>query len=554
MTDSSVIRIYPLPSSLTNQIAAGEVIERPASVVKELLENALDAKAGHINITIEAGGVQLIEISDDGVGIHPDDLPLAVMSHATSKIRILEDLFSVKSLGFRGEALASISAVSRFSIISKIADCDQGYELTFDEIKHTAHVLPKAHAKGTSIMVRDLFFNTPVRRKFLASEKTEWIQIENVVKRMALSRFDVAFQLKNKTVLHLPAAHHEMAIEARVRKIFGAAFLEQSEKIDVQRDGIRLWGWAGLPSLMRSQNDLQYFYLNGRMIRDKLISHAIRAAYESSLYPGRQPMFLLYLEMPPEQVDVNVHPTKHEVRFQEPRQIHDLIYSHLLNLFNVNKTEGLSVKNNKVEEISPVYELSSMTSKATNTSLETFLDIQWLEWPYCLIKFQQNFLLCDYIRLYQSLCRNRFLKNQAQNEIVSRPLLLPVRLTLPSDCIEKIILEIPRLETWGFSLNRADEQTLFIRAFPALMPHLNFNQWIQHWQFFLEKKDYSDEALLESLILANQPVWPIASHDLKAVLDDFQHCLIQNDITMHLKQSYRMMTLGDWEKVLKASS
>lgn len=552
-------RIYPLPPSLTNQIAAGEVIERPASVVKELLENALDAKAHQINITIEAGGVRLIEISDDGNGIHPEDLLLAVMSHATSKIRLLDDLFSIRSLGFRGEALASISAVSRFSMVSKIADCGEGYELIFDELKQTTSVSPKARTQGTTISVRDLFFNTPVRRRFLASEKTEWTQIENVVKRIALSRFDVGFQLKYKTVLNLPAVHSDAGIEGRVKKIFGSAFLAQSEKIDIERDGMRLWGWIGLPSLMRSQNDLQYVYLNGRMIRDKLIGHAIRTAYEGHLYPGRQPIFLLYLDMPPEQVDVNVHPTKHEVRFRESRQVHDFIGSHLARVLNQRTIQAMSTPVvtptyhektpekdvNHIQEPQAVYTPHKTTQEVISSP---FLSIQWLELPYCLIKSPTAYFLCNYVGLYQGLCRERYCREVSSNNVTIRPLLVPVRLTLSLD---KIISEITQWEALGLSLNALDEQTLLIRAFPATLPYLNFNQWQDNLISCRERKDDSEAALMNSLVKANYPSWPIASHDLQASLSDFQSYLSEDNMPVGLKQYYKEMKSSDWEKILK---
>jgi DNA mismatch repair protein MutL len=579
-------RIYPLPPSLTNQIAAGEVIERPASVVKELLENALDAGAKHISIHIEAGGVQLIEIMDDGMGIHPDDLPLAVMSHATSKIRTLDDLFSVQSLGFRGEALASISAVSRFSILSKTKRSD-GYELTFDGIKQKAHVLPKACSQGTTISVKDLFFNTPVRRKFLSSEKTEWLQIEQVIKRVALSRFDVTFQLKHKTTLYLPAVHHEMGIDARVRKIFGSAFLEQSRKIEAKVEDIRLWGWVGLPSLMRSQNDLQYVYLNGRMIRDKLITHAIRAAYDGLLYPGRQPIFLLYLEMPPEAVDVNVHPTKHEVRFQEPRQIHDFVHRELVRVLRDSthlseSTQECIQESNEIQEVPAMYRASSESTMLSKSSLDqnlhlvqtysktfnhpavnhpadlnTSLNIQWLEYPYCLMLFKGKWLLCNYVRLYQNLCKQHFLESLEKNNVISRPLLVPVRLTVPTQLLDILLSNMACLEKLGLSMNRVDEKIVFIRAFPAVTPHLDFNQWIQNCSELLETKvnciENIETTLINSLVCTNQPTFPISSIELKSVLADFEYQLMQPSISKDLKQCYRVMTLDDWKALLKNS-
>lgn len=551
-------RIYALPPSLANQIAAGEVIERPASVVKELLENALDAEAHRIRINIEAGGVRLIEVIDDGMGIHPDDLPLAVMPHATSKIYTLEDLFSVQSLGFRGEALASIASVSRFSLISHSNTSESAYELTFEDIQKNIKIQPIAHAQGTTVRVCDLFYNTPVRRKFLSSEKTEWMQIEQVVKRIVLSRFDVDFQLKYKTLSHWPSVNNEAGMHSRVKKIFGSAFLEKSEKISVESDSLRLWGWVGLPSLMRSQNDLQYVYLNGRMVRDKVIQHAIRAAYEGHLYPGRQPVFLLYLEMPPEQVDVNVHPTKHEVRFREPRQIHDLITSQISKVLSGCLVSPIfcmqdQIHENQIKEQPAIYysqqednclfqrermpegrvrENLFNISKPSNTSS---MDVIWLDFPYCFIKYQNAFWLCDYDRLYQYFCRECFLKDYSEKKLITRPLLVPVRLKLSSAIIiDKIMQDLKRLESFALSLSQFDEQTLIIRAFPAVLPHLDLQEWIKNWVICIEENNHSDDALTQTLVKANKTIFPADSYQLNHVLEWLKNNFDQNRLDKNI--------------------
>ena len=273
-------------------------MERPASVIKELLENALDAGAARIDIEVEQGGVKLLRVRDDGEGIVQDDLPLALSRHATSKIRDLDDLEKVITLGFRGEALASVSSVSRLTLTSCAKGADQAWAVETEGRDMAPHMQPAAHPQGTTVEVRDLFFNTPARRKFLRTEKTEFGHLEEVVKRLALSRFDVAF-------------------------------IEQSLSIDSERSGLRLWGWVGLPTFSRSQADLQYFFVNGRMIRDKLVVHAVRQAYRDVLFHGRHPTFVLFLEVDPAVVDVNVHPTKHEVRFRDGRMVHDFLFSTL---------------------------------------------------------------------------------------------------------------------------------------------------------------------------------------------------------------------------------
>ena len=324
-------RIQLLSPRLANQIAAGEVVERPASVIKELLENSLDSGAKRIEVDVEQGGVKLLKVRDNGSGISADDLPLALARHATSKIRELEDLEQVMSLGFRGEALASISSVARLTLTSRTEGAEQAWQVETEGRDMQPRVQPAAHPVGTSVEVRDLFFNTPARRKFLKTEKTEFDHLQEVIKRLALARFDVAFHLRHngKTMLGLHEAPDELSRARRVASVCGAAFLEQSLPIDIERNGLHLWGWVGLPTFSRSQADLQYFYVNGRMVRDKLVAHAVRQAYRDVLFNGRHPTFVLFLEIDPSVVDVNVHPTKHEVRFRDGRMVHDFLYGTL---------------------------------------------------------------------------------------------------------------------------------------------------------------------------------------------------------------------------------
>lgn len=324
-------RIELLSPRLANQIAAGEVVERPASVIKELLENSLDAGAARIDIDVEQGGVKLLRVRDDGSGIMQDDLALALSRHATSKIRDLDDLERVATLGFRGEALASVSSVSRLTLTSCTAGADQAWQVETEGRDMQPRLQPAAHPRGTTVEVRDLFFNTPARRKFLRTEKTEFSHLEEVVKRLALSRFDVAFNLRHngRTVFSLRPAQGEQEARRRVASVCGPAFVEQSLSIDAERSGLRLWGWVGLPTFSRSQADLQYFFVNGRMIKDKLVVHAVRQAYRDVLFNGRHPTFVLFLEVDPSVVDVNVHPTKHEVRFRDGRMVHDFLFSTL---------------------------------------------------------------------------------------------------------------------------------------------------------------------------------------------------------------------------------
>ncbi len=329
MTD--VRAIHLLSPRLANQIAAGEVVERPSSVAKELLENCLDAGAKRIDIDIEQGGVKRLQIRDDGHGISADQLPLALARHATSKIAVLADLEGVASLGFRGEALASISSVSRLTLTSRTVDAEQAWQVEAEGRDMEPRVQPAAHPLGTTVEVCDLFFNTPARRKFLRTEKTEFDHLQDVIKRMALARFDVAFHLRHngKTILALHPAKDEVAQARRIAAVCGDAFLEQAMPINVERNGLHLWGWVGLPTFSRSRADMQHFYVNGRVVSDRLVAHAVRQAYRDVMYGGRHPAFVLFLELDPGSVDVNVHPTKHEVRFRDNRSVHDFLYGTL---------------------------------------------------------------------------------------------------------------------------------------------------------------------------------------------------------------------------------
>lgn len=324
-------RIQILAPRLANQIAAGEVVERPSSVVKELVENALDAGSRRIEVDIEQGGAKLVRVRDDGCGISEDDLALALSRHATSKIQDLDDLEAVASLGFRGEALASISSVSRLSLTSRVPEAEAAWRVEAEGRDMDARLSPAAHPVGTTVEVRDLFFNTPARRKFLRTEKTEFGHIEEGLRRQALSRFDVGFSLRHnqKPLQNLRPAETQIDQERRIASLCGSRFIENALLIDTEASGLRLWGWVALPTFSRSQADLQYFFVNHRVIRDRLVAHAVRQAYRDVLYNNRHPAFVLYLELDPANVDVNVHPTKHEVRFRDGRLVHDFIFRSL---------------------------------------------------------------------------------------------------------------------------------------------------------------------------------------------------------------------------------
>ena len=331
-------RICRLAQQLANQIAAGEVVERPASVVKELLENALDAKSTHLEIDIEAGGGKLIRVRDDGTGIHKDDLSLALARHATSKIRVPDDLNTIDTLGFRGEALASIASISRLKLISNITrEHENGWCVqvaasgissgtTAEASTHaSSEERPAPHARGTTVEVRDLFYNTPARKKFLRTERTEYLKIEEVVRKLSLSQSATTFLLTHngKTTRQY---HGGEDSSRRIAKVFGKAFVDNAVYLKQERDSMLLEGWLGLPTYSRGQTDQQYFFVNGRTIRDKLVTHAVRQGYSDLLFQGRHPVFCLFFSIDPKQVDVNVHPTKSEVKFRDSRSVHDFIF------------------------------------------------------------------------------------------------------------------------------------------------------------------------------------------------------------------------------------
>ncbi|MGR8930802.1 MAG: DNA mismatch repair endonuclease MutL [Gammaproteobacteria bacterium] len=325
------MRIHALPTQLVNQIAAGEVVERPASVVKELVENCFDAGATQIHIDIEQGGIKQIKIRDNGCGIVKDDLALALSRHATSKIASLDDLEHVTTMGFRGEALPSISSVARLTLISRCGDAECAWQVSADGTERNFDPRPDPHPCGTTVDVRDLFYNTPARRKFLKTEKTEFGHIENLIQKLALSRFDVGFMLvhNQREVLNLKPAQTQAEQEKRIAAILGTAFVENCVRIDYAASGLQLHGWVGLPTFSRSQQDMQFFYVNGRLIKDRLVAHAVKQAYQDVLYHGRHSVFVLYLDLEASLVDVNAHPTKLEVRFREGRMVHDFLFQAL---------------------------------------------------------------------------------------------------------------------------------------------------------------------------------------------------------------------------------
>ncbi|CAH0524468.1 DNA mismatch repair endonuclease MutL [Vibrio hippocampi] len=371
-----------LPARLANQIAAGEVVERPASVVKELVENSLDSGATRIDIDIDKGGAKLIRVRDNGKGIVKDELELALSRHATSKIHTLDDLEAIMSLGFRGEALASISSVARLTLTSRPAAQEQAWSAYAEGRDMSVKLKPAAHPIGTTVEVLDLFFNTPARRKFLRTDKTEFTHIDELLKRIALSRFDVSINLKHngKLVRQYRAAKTEIQAEKRIASVCGAPFVRNMLRIELEHQGLTLSGWITTPEGARPQSDLQYCYVNGRMMRDKLINHAIRQSYESSLAPDQYAAYVLFIEIDAHQVDVNVHPAKHEVRFHQARLVHDFIYQALSSaLSQASAIEAPEVTQSAYHIEEPKLGAVSPQTVAAEETKDTLAEREWSE-------------------------------------------------------------------------------------------------------------------------------------------------------------------------------
>jgi len=505
-----------LPPQLINQIAAGEVVERPASVIKELVENAFDAGARRIEIDIELGGLRLMRIRDDGCGIEESELPLALSRHATSKISSLEDLEHITSMGFRGEALPSISSVSRLTLTSCTSGARCAYRIASDGSEIHFDVQPASHPVGTSIEVRDLFYNTPARRKFLKSDKTEFSHIEILIKRMALARFETGFKLTHnqREVLDLLPARDVVAIKQRVSALVGEPFLAHALRVDQAATGLTLEGWVGDPTIARSQADQQYFYVNGRLVRDKVLTNAVRQAYQDVLYSGRQPVYILYLALDPAQVDVNAHPAKMEVRFRDAQWVYRFVLSSLQRVLANTRAGGQDEEipaaarpQTQTPEIPQTpqtqaglrFERSGGSGASHRPGDKSGLDVRELTHAYkslygppttdtpspdspplgyavahlhgvfILAENSRGLIVVDAHAAHERVTYERLKQDHATGSVASQPLLLPVRVAVSP-------AEAELAETWhesllqlGVDLSRTGPETLLLRALPALL-------------------------------------------------------------------------------------
>ncbi len=532
--------IQRLPPILANQIAAGEVVERPASIVKELIENALDAGASQIDVQIRQGGLQQIRVSDNGFGIRGEELELAVSPHATSKVSSLEDLENIASLGFRGEALASISSVARLEIESRFGEAPEAWRLVCSDRAGANELLPSSHPPGTSVTVSELFYNTPARRRFLRSERTEYRYIEDMIKRMALSRFEVGFTLKHnqRDIFRLFRSGQSSQQQRRVERLCGKAFLSQALQVDYAIEGLRLWGWLGTAGAARSQADLQYVYVNGRSIRDKLVSHALRQAYQQRIYPGRYPAYVLFLELDSHKLDVNVHPTKHEVRFHEARLVHDFlvhVVSEALATEPVDaatpslqtpatKNSFYTAAEGNIPERWQVDEADSRrTAEPASHAHDAETDTQFSrdnlarqimatgEGRYLVFEEGDELLIVDGRVVREEQLRRRMAEQLQQAALPARPVLIPLTLHLSESVVAGVEQQQTILSRFGFELSPVSASSVLLRKVPivagqadlqAMLPLL-FDSWIQ-------SMDAADEQVLLTMLaeaIARHEAW-----------------------------------------------
>jgi len=509
------VTIHQLPDTLINQIAAGEVVERPASVVKELVENALDAGARRIDIDLEDGGIRLIRIRDDGGGIDPAELPLAVQRHATSKIASIDDLEAVSTLGFRGEALPSVASVSRFRLTSRRNGNEHGALLQVEGGK-VGEVVPHAHPPGTTVEVRDLFYNVPARRKFLRAERTELSHIEDWLRTLALARPDVELRVAHNGK---PSRRWKgegqlqegtMLSDARLHEALGEDFTRNALRVDHAGAGMRLHGWIATPVYNRASADQQYLYVNGRSVRDRNVSHAIRQAYSDVLFHGRHPAYVLFLELDPRGVDVNVHPAKHEVRFRESRLVHDFVYRTLHQALAETRAGGATAPMQATQASHawsmPAPQQSSMGLRVADAAnayaalyaprdAETFPEspdtfvampmpddapgglpplgfaVAQLHGIYILAENADGLVVVDMHAAHERIGYEKLKTAHDGAGLRTQPLLVPSSLAVSEREADVAEREVATLAQLGFEVQRSGPQSLLLRSVPALLAH-----------------------------------------------------------------------------------
>ena len=583
------MRIQRLEQQVADQIAAGEVVERSASIVKELIENSIDAQATHITVSIEEGGLKSIEVRDDGHGIAKEDIRLAVQRHATSKIRTGADLFSVQSLGFRGEALASVAAVSKLSLTSRERIANNAWTLRVRGGNET-DLAPAARDLGTTVNVSDLFFNTPARRKFLKSPQVEFRHVGEMLRRIALTYHEVGFTLRHngRDVERLGATSEHWE---RINQVLGPDFVNESFAIDIQRDGIRLWGWIGRPHFTRSNNGRQFFYVNWRAVQNHLVGHAVRQAYRDVMFHGRHPIFVLFLEIDAEAVDVNVHPAKHEVRFRNSRQVHDFLMSSIHHELRSSRPGSSTHVNASIIQSSTqdsadlLYQQQSegwlglkyasspaRSSFNSNESREASqpghaeaMDeavppmgyaIGQLHNTYIIAENTEGLVVVDMHAAHERVLYEKMKKSRTENPLGSYRLLLPYELTVTVNEAEMVDSASEVLANLGLHIDRVGPTTIKIREVPALLKDANVEQLArdvidelsEHGQM-QSLTDYEDTVLgtlaCHSAVRFNRR---LTIPEMNALLRDMEqtenasHC-------NHGRPTYRVQSIEDLDKV-----
>ncbi len=493
--------IRQLPAHLVNQIAAGEVVERPASVVKELLENSLDAGATRVELELEEAGIRLCRIRDNGTGIPRDELAIALARHATSKIESLEDLEQVATLGFRGEALPSIASVSRLTLTSRHRDAATGFVVSGED-SGPGPAVPAAHPPGTTVEVRDLFFNTPARRRFLRSERTEFTHVRAAIESIALSRASVAIRVQHnqRVVLDFAAAQSPAELATRVGKVCGEEFIRRAVTVERDAPGLSLRGWISLPTHARSRPDLQYVFLNGRAIRDKVLAGAVRAAFRDVLYRDRWPAYVLYLDMDPAWVDVNAHPAKHEVRFRDPGRVRDFVRRTVeeviagqpsgdergpaaaiapetaagsrtaalaLGLPGERPTQGRSA--GIIRDDGAAYPVAAAVPETASRMPALGFVLAQLHGVYILAETADGLVIVDAHAAHERVTYERLKAAIRQSAVQSQALLLPITLSVTEAEAERATHHAQLLERCGFDLLRSGPGRLTLRSVPAML-------------------------------------------------------------------------------------
>ena len=586
--------IRVLPEQLIHQIAAGEVVERPASVLKELIENSIDAGARRIEVEIEDGGVRLCRVRDDGGGIDRDELVLALARHATSKIVTIDDLERVGTLGFRGEALPSIASVSRMRLVSRSANAPHGYAIDADNGVVTSPA-PAAHPVGTTVEVRDLFFNVPARRKFLRAERTETQHIARMVERLALSRFEIALSLSagRRSLADYPAAMSRVEQERRVAQVVGDEFIANALYVEHESAGCRLTGWLCQPTYARAQPDLQHFYLNGRMLRDRLVASAIRLGYRDVMFHGRHPAFVLFMELDPTQVDVNAHPAKLEVRFRDGRHVHDFLFRSVERALrdtyagasgaappptDANSllpptqaavpmwpAKGQSSFGLRVAEPRPPAYIHTAVAREAAASLSTQVDTQapplgfalaQLHGIYILSQAPDGLILVDMHAAHERTTYERMKAALGAGPIASQPLLVPVSISVASAEADLFEEHAATLARAGLEVVRSGPTSVQVRSVPAFLAPLDLDELVRRIGADLSA-DGATRGIEEAL---NEVLGTMACHgavrahrnltvpEMNALLREMERT-VRSDQCNHGRPTWTYVSLGDLDRM-----